>query len=336
MTQDALKSYLSRLTINLQAHAIDIVPQPPAKDSAASLNTQTARPFAQPKDLLYSEDIAQSQDPFIAVSKADEDGDGNKQIYIVWKTTVHLSRPKIRMQKPAIYFAATASLKHVEPAIQVDNEDAYLGSNAASPMNLLEPFNYDPAFAGRDLYLSASRVTKVAPIAPMAVDFSRALKTSNRKIFQAAPAVLMRTHYTRLPPGSKYPVLASLNLEVTAFAGSKVEIREIQTRLSNGVCETFGNNDLQGPAILSPGDEATWLRRLGSSQAADSQGDTANIHLFEARILGKVLLSEERHATIEVLWKSNVDLGPLPPPPGTRYFASALESRTDYSCSLTH
>ncbi|KAI9686091.1 MAG: hypothetical protein M1822_004074 [Bathelium mastoideum] len=330
-SKDALKSNLSRLAINLQAHAVDIAPQPPAKDPNTNSNTHNTRPPPQPKDLLHSEDITQDQEPFIAVGKVaggeDSNENGRPPIYVVWRTTVYLGRPKIRMQKPAIYFAATASLRHFEQKIQIDREDDYLESNAPSPMNLLEPFNHDPAFAGKNLYLSASRVTKVAPATSVANDFSRPLRTSNRKMFQAAPPVILRVHYTRMPPGSRFPVLASLNLEITAFASSKVKVVEIETRLSSGVCETFGESDLQTPAILSPGDETTWIRQLASPNATGNQRDGANIHLFEIRILGEVLLSNACHAKIEVVWKSNVDLGPLPPTPGTRNSQSLSHGR---------
>ena len=330
--RDSLHSYLSRLAINLQAHAVDIVPLPPAKDSSSNLASPPARPLAQPKDLLFSEDVPQSQVPFIAASKVNGEGDvenANEQcIYVVWKMTVYLGRPKLRMQKPAIYFAATASLAHFEQEIRVNKEDEYLEGNAPCPMNLLEPFNHDPTFAGKSLYLSASRVTKVAPAAPSSHDFSRPLRTSNRKMFQAAPPVILRVHYTRMSPGSKSPVLASLNLEVTAFASSPVRIAKIDTQLSNGTCETFEGNDVRLPAIQNPGGETTWVRRLASSNVVNDPGDGGNIHLFEVRISGEVLLSDDYSAVIEVVWKNKVDLGPLPPAPGTRYLSFVVASST--------
>ncbi|KAL9079993.1 MAG: hypothetical protein Q9157_001190 [Trypethelium eluteriae] len=328
--EDILKSYLSRLAINLQAHAVDIAPQPPSKDPPSNPNTSTARSLAQPKDLLYSEDIAQSQHPFIAVRAVSDEEDAEEvdtqQVYVIWRKTIYLGRPKIRMQKPAIYFAATASLKHFEQKSSIDGADEYLESNVASPMNLLEPFNYDPAFAGKGLYLSASRVTKVSPAKPTTHEFSPPLRTSNRKMFQAAPAILLKVHYTRMPPGSKFPVLASLSLEVTAFASSDVRIEEIHTQLSNGTCETFGIDNLQLPVTQSPGNETTWVRRLASTNIPEGR-DSANIHLFEIKVLGKVLLSDDCSAAIEVIWRSNVDLGPLPPAPGTRNSQSLSRGR---------
>ncbi|KAL9090662.1 MAG: hypothetical protein Q9165_005150 [Trypethelium subeluteriae] len=333
-----LKSYLSRLAINLQAHAVDIGPRPPPKDSSSNPNTAAARSLAQPKDLLYSEDIAQSQDPFIAVravsGEEDEEID-TQHVYVIWRKTIYLGRPKIRMQKPAIYFAATASLKHIEQKPSVDGEDEYLESNVASPMNLLAPFNYDPAFAGKGLYLSASRVTKVAPAKPAAHEFSRPLRTSNRKMFQAAPALLLKVHYTRMPPGSKFPVLASLTLEATAFASSVVRIEKIHTQLSNGTCKTFGIDSLHLPVTQSAGDETTWVRQLASTSMTEGVRDAANIHFFEIKVFGEVLLSDDCSAAIEVIWRSNVDLGPLPPAPGTRNSQSIPRGRGSSVSSAT-
>ncbi|KAI9692646.1 MAG: hypothetical protein M1820_009480 [Bogoriella megaspora] len=322
ITKNKLRGHLSQLATTLEAYAVDIVALQLGRDVPNPSGPSPARPVAQPKDLLNSERIANSEDPYITVRECRDRDNSNsnptKYVYVVWKKQLYLGRPKIRLQKPAIYLAATASLQQVKSQDEKPTDDEYLQSSVPSPLNLLEPFNHDPAFAGRNLYLSAARVTKVAPAAPAVHDLSRPLRTGNRKLFQAAPAAILRVHYTRLPPGSEFSVLASLDLEITAFASSVVRVTGIHPYLHDGICETAARGEMHLPMLLNPGDEATWVQYLAPASITDVNAENGNIHLLEIRVQGEVLLSEDCTAAIELRWRNNVDLGPPPPTPGQR------------------
>ena len=122
----ALRSYLGRLVINLEAQVI---------------NTRQDNHDSPPgQEIIYNGSVQDRDDPLIVVQGPDESDENpdNGHILVVWKMSVFLARPRLRLQNPSVVFSATANLK---PAEQVQNEilkEEYLPSQIPSGINLLE------------------------------------------------------------------------------------------------------------------------------------------------------------------------------------------------------
>lgn len=80
-----LKSYISRLTIGVEAHAFSssnpLQGQEASKDQSPS----------QSRDIIWSTTVDTTEEPVIIVQQKDG-GDENPQVYIVWKVLAYLSR----------------------------------------------------------------------------------------------------------------------------------------------------------------------------------------------------------------------------------------------------
>ena len=76
--EQTLKSYVSRLDIALEAHAISSNPGHPATGES------------QPKDVIWSGTIDVAEDPVLVVEESEED-DEARSVFIIWKSAVTLS-----------------------------------------------------------------------------------------------------------------------------------------------------------------------------------------------------------------------------------------------------
>jgi hypothetical protein len=122
----ALRSYLGRLIINLEAQVINAQPDnhegPPGQET------------------IYSGSIQDSEDPLIIVQAPDDthQTSGEGHILVVWKLAAFLVRPRLRLQNPSVVFAATANLKPAEQIQDATLKEEYLPSQVPSGINLLE------------------------------------------------------------------------------------------------------------------------------------------------------------------------------------------------------
>ena len=79
-SESALKSQLPRLSIKLEAFAFNSASPDNAEEEAA-----------QPKDLIYSGAVRDTEDPFVIVHEV-EDGEGiDNYVFVVWKAEAFLS-----------------------------------------------------------------------------------------------------------------------------------------------------------------------------------------------------------------------------------------------------
>ncbi|KAG0650035.1 hypothetical protein D0Z07_3875 [Hyphodiscus hymeniophilus] len=248
----ALKSYLGRLVINLEAQVV---------------NAQGENVEGPPgQEIIYSGSIKDSDDPLIVVQGPDETDKrpGEGHILVVWKMSAFLIRPRLRLQNPSIVFAATASLR---PAEQVHFEtlrDEYLPSQMPSGMNLLESFNDDPALGGIKPRLSALRVSRVAPVTQGVRDLMRPLKNISRNSIRIYPAINARVRYSRPNTTAPKPsVIASLDIDITPFANCEITIREVNLDMAGGSVENLNSiPGLSMPMKCLPQDDITFLYRV--------------------------------------------------------------------------
>src|ERR1700753_2575595 len=75
-------------------------------------------------------------------------------------------RPRVKLHKLSVYLSPSVALNAPKKLDDDQNSNQYLPSMVPQSINLLQPFEFDPRFGGKNPYLSASRITKVAPAAP--------------------------------------------------------------------------------------------------------------------------------------------------------------------------
>ncbi|KAI9775974.1 MAG: hypothetical protein M1839_000673 [Geoglossum umbratile] len=307
--EDTLKSYLSRLTINIDAHAIN-------KQQQLFTDGQPVHP-GQLKELLYSGKIQDFEDPLIIVHGSGEESNNSEKGYIVavWKLNVFLGRPRIRMQNALIVFSASANLKPVEQ-VQSEIIEKYLPSQIPSNLNLLESFRDDPALASITPHLSALRVSRVVPAAQVAKEFLQPLRDISQRAYRAVPAVSSRVRYPRLNTfASKPSIIACLDFDVTPFADCSVSLDQVNLTLSGGNVEALiGPHDSGIPLICKPRDDVTLLYRLTPDGIIEMNSHKSNIRILEVSITATALVTEDCHPRIEMKWRANVDFSaPLNP-----------------------
>lgn len=219
-----------------------------------------------------------------------------------------LARPRARFHKPAIYFAPAASLKPPERKKQPVLEDEYLPSKVPTAVNLLQYFENDPALMGIHPQLSALRISKMAPTAPVARELVRPIRSGQRRLFRAAPALIWRMRYSKLPSSvNENAVVASLDLEVAPITGCHVTIDDVEVLLQSGQVQLLGDKEAIH-ALKRPGDQVTCLYKIVPAVAARGSASMGSeAHILTIKITAKASISKGCRADIRMEWKNPVD-----------------------------
>ncbi|KAG6030984.1 hypothetical protein E4U41_007714, partial [Claviceps citrina] len=130
LDEDALRARIRRLVISLEVRIAN----------AGSADRDTL-PAAETIFKGHADDVA---DPFTIVGH-----DGSSQhVHAMWKLPVFLARPRMRLQRPAVLFSASASLRPAAMGDISTRGSGCLQSGMPSSFNLLEAFASDPALHG--------------------------------------------------------------------------------------------------------------------------------------------------------------------------------------------
>ncbi|KAF2401219.1 hypothetical protein EJ06DRAFT_542607 [Trichodelitschia bisporula] len=301
LDEESLTRFLSRLIITLEARAVGTLPLKQGE-------VPTTQP-SQVNELLFSETIKTAEEPTICATELQPEGESDavQLLYVFWKVTVPLGRSKSKMQKPAIYFSPVATLKPTLRLQQHAQEDDYLPSNIPAALNLLGPFQKEPALAHTKPRLSASRITKAAPIPMTVKEAGSALRNGPRRLFRAAPAFLWRVRFSKPPaPVHGNATIASLDLEITPFAGSDVSIDSMELSLLHGEVHPIGTHF---PLHCRPGDQATLLYRLlPGTESGNLSRPEGGEHTLGINAAATVHISDECIPKIVISWKAAVEL----------------------------
>lgn len=254
MEQTTLKSYLKRLTILLEAQVVNS--HAPERDSPPA------------KETIYNGAVADTVDSAVIVDDENEASeDGERYIFVVWKQSVFLARPRMRLQAPSVVFSSTATLKpEADPSGRRKHE--YLDNGVPSGLNLLESFGSDPALNGIKPRLSALRVSRVAPVT-QSKDMYRALKGLTHLTLIIYPVVHTRVRFTRpnvAPPSPA--IIAHLEVDFTPFFECEIVLEKIDLGILDGVAEDL--NLVQGlslPLSCVAHDHVTFLYRLSPQES---------------------------------------------------------------------
>ncbi|XDG09246.1 hypothetical protein ABKA04_008861 [Annulohypoxylon sp. FPYF3050] len=258
--QDLLRSSLRSLVISVEALIVNA--------------TAPDRDGQPPSEIISTGTVGNDEDPTILfgfLGDQGEEGEEERRQYAVavWKHSVLLSRPRMRLQSPSVVFTATAGLKPAVPSLLDVPRDAYLPSGVPSGLNLLGSFAEDPAMNGVKPRLSALRVSRVAPVTRQDEDILQPIKSLSKLSLRIYPAAHSRMRFTHLnTTPSTATVLAMLEVDFTPFFDCEIMLDKISISVADGLVEDLtGQAGMPLPVSCVAHDHITFLYRLSPSDA---------------------------------------------------------------------
>ncbi|KAK4190524.1 TRAPP trafficking subunit Trs65-domain-containing protein [Podospora australis] len=249
-SEDVLRFHLRRLVITLDAQIVN------------SMSPDIHSPPAS--EFIYNGAVENIEDAFLV---EDEGQDGSRFVYAVWKTSVFLCRPRIRLQLPTAVFSAAANIKPAEFEQLSGPKNGYMQSCAPSGMNLLDAFAGDPMLGGIKPQLSAQRVSRVAP-ATQSKDALRRINGLQNLKLKIFPILHTRVKFSRpntSPPSAA--LIALLETDFTPYFDCEVLLERIAINVTDGSVEDL--NDESGmrlPLSCVAHDHLTFMYKLTPCQ----------------------------------------------------------------------
>lgn len=300
---EQLRSSLSRVSISLEARIV---------------NGQTSDRDAPPaSEIIYNGIVGEDQEPIIiSDDEVTDEVEGRSKVrssYAIWKLSVFLSRPRIRLQGPSIVFQAAASVRVASSDASVDSKKGYLQSGVPSGLNLLESFGGDPALGGVKPRLSALRVSRVAPVTHPA-DQLRPIKGLQNLTFKIHAAVHTRVRFARPNTTPPSPALiALLEVDFTPYFDCEVLLDNITLSVTEGSIEDINPTSLSLPLSCVAHDHVTFLYRLTPLQLdIISKNPTRDLDIA---LQVTALLSDNCTPRLNMSWSTAIDFT-LPVNPG--------------------
>lgn len=277
-----MRDILPHVEVVLTAHATDAVPQGAGNVASASgkheLNSRT----------ISSDD---------GVDVIESDG----KTYVIWQPQLHLARPRVRLQRPAIYLTANLTLGSAGQKASSQPKEQLLKSCEPLPANILEPLQADPALSNSNVYLSEARITKVAPKPLNLAELVKPIRGATKRAFPAMPALFTRIRYSTLPDA----IIASLHLETPSVIAGTVRIISAQVDVLNTRIEDLTKTPL--PLKTSSGDETILLYKLQPSE--NSKNPTISSQTpVSISIRAEASLDQGSHINLEIDWQAHIDL----------------------------
>lgn len=228
--------------------------------------------------------VGDISDPFVVVDEevdSDSDSESTTQyLYAVWKLSVPLLRPRMRLHRPSVVFSASAGVKPEQSAEQNNGRTAgYLQSGMPSGLNLLESFACDPGLNGVKPRLSALRVSRVAPVTRQQ-DLLTRLRTLPQLQLPISALVHSRIRFTRpntAPPTST--MVALLEFDFTPDLDYEALVDKIELTTAAGTVESLGGDDaaLKLPLSCVSHDHITLMYEIKPHRLDVSSKDVNNI-----------------------------------------------------------
>ncbi|KAK5946974.1 hypothetical protein PMZ80_001120 [Knufia obscura] len=300
--EEKLHSYLGRLELRVDAWAI----------SAQNGEERSPVDGVPKRDLIASESISNTEDPFVLVK---QDGDRDEvRLQLIWEVYLTLGRPRLRSYDQSVVFVPIATvLEHDGSADDVE----YLEPFQVLEPNVLEPLS---GLAGTDdrPYLPMSRLERVVPTQPKK-DRSIRIRHQTTDPIQAYTAVMPRLKYNKIDTSMPNPTtIASVDLEVIPFLQLEGSIETVDLSMANGKVTPLMPDFL--PTSCKSKDCITFLYRLQPSQHTDSNSSAEptttpppsptsnlNVDILAISVLVKLNISSTTTATISMSWTTNVD-----------------------------
>ena len=284
VSQDAARELLPSLELTISAHATNAVPEGPGSAAAAT----------------GKHDIASTK------SAATDDVDlvtVKNYTYAIWKPSLHLVRPRVRLQRPAVYFTATLGLNSSSSTTLSTPGEHYLPSFEPLPANVLESLRHDPSLGalGRQIHVSETRVTKVSPSASQLENTPRPLRGATKRAFPTVPAFFMRMGYSALPDA----VIASLYVEISPLITGEVRLDDVRIEIPGLAIESL--NEAAWPQRSRAGDEVVLLYRIEKRNLVTNP-PAKDMDLASVTIKAITSFDEDSRVGIETQWQAQVDM----------------------------
>jgi hypothetical protein len=254
-----LESSLERISVSLEVQIVN--GHNPERDSPPGA------------EVIYNGNVENTEVPIIVVDQEDTSTDGEeiRWAYAVWKLSVFLARPRIRLQTPSVLFLASASLRPEDPEQFGGVKKGYMQSRVPSGLNLLDAFTGDPVLGGLRPRLSASRVSRVAPLTKPAgqLQVLKGLPSLSKKIYPVAHPRVRFARPNTAPPSPA--LIALLEMDFTPFFDCEALLEKITLSVSDGVVEDLNTQDGMGLPLSCVGhDHVTFIYRLSPAELDDS------------------------------------------------------------------
>lgn len=311
-----LKSYLTRLAVNL-----DIQARGSPLRSPGGHDTPRETSPSRTEDTLWSGNVDTSEDPFIVVQEDEEHGSAHT-ILAIWTTRALLSRPRIRLHSPTIFFRLSATLMPENEGVSDKFKDRLLPSGVPGSFNLLESLKGDPALKGLEPRLAASRLHGISPKTNDGYISDSSLRVGTQMAFRGLPAISSRVRYSNSNGRAGRPsVTASLDVETGAFSNEDIAITRVDMQLSEGSAEDMGKGLAPLlPLICRPKDNPTFLFCLTPNELASDVSNKSSAQTVLVTVHATVLVSTTCRPSIEMRWKTGIDfstaLNPIYGAPG--------------------
>jgi hypothetical protein len=277
--EDDLRGLLPSLEITLGAHATDAVPQGSGNAASASgkhdLSTQVV-PGSEVANIITSD----------------------SHTIAIWKPTLHLSRPRVRLQRPAVYFTAYLAITAQALSASKQRATGLLESFQPLPANLLEPLHYDPVLSKSKLYLSESRISKVTPTTTRTQDDVKPIRGASKRAFPIVPAVFTRIRYSALSDA----IIASLHLEISKYISGTLTVQDVRLDIPDAKIDTL--SALKDCAAMAAGDETVMLYRL----KRDPEVEDSGLSPMSVKIETGLVLEAATNISLQIDWQAQVDL----------------------------
>lgn len=281
---ESARKLLPSLELTISAHATNAVPEGPGNAAAASGK----------HDIASTKAPATSDVDLVCVKETT---------YIIWKPRLHLVRPRVRLQRPAVYFTVNLGLNSSTIATAPTPEKQYLTSFEPLPANVLESLHHDPSLgaAGREIHVSETRVTKVSPSASQLEDTPRPLRGATKRAFPTVPAFFMRMGYSSLPDA----VVTSLHVEISPLIAGDVRLDHVSVILPGTATKSL--NGAAWPQQSQAGDEVVLLYRI-EKPASGTAVPSKDMDLAVVSIQATAFLDQDVSVRIETQWQAQVDM----------------------------
>lgn len=223
----------------------------------------------------------------------------------VWQADLLLRYPAQKLHRPAIHFAASATLKAHQYVDEADADPEYMPSAVPTSENLLQSLGHSPSFARTQPRLSAYRLLKVAPRSTTSnVDVKPLRATS--KMFPIVPALIMRVHTSNRNP----ELLASLDLEVAKYVDCTIQIRAVSTASSEVQAELLDPSLQEADSSMSlhAGDRSVFLYRLLPGERDENPTGAAALEVLNFDIHADVRLSDSCRPRLRAQWHGDINI----------------------------
>ncbi|GAB7365542.1 hypothetical protein MBLNU230_g6614t1 [Neophaeotheca triangularis] len=279
-----LRQLLQKLEVTLSSHVTDAVPH--GGGNAAS---------ASGKHDLVSRSFEGSKDPEIVAA--------NDNLFVIWKLVLHLPWPRVRLQRPAIYFTASVAFDDAAATNTQRVQPTYLKSYEPLPANVLEPLKFEPSLSGSDVYLPEDRITKISPNESQSEERLRSIRGATKRAFPTVPALFSRLRYSRLAES----VLVSLHLETAHVIAGTVTIEDVSLEAAGFHLRQL--NATTWPKTTHPGDELIIVFQAEALREDYASQDTSPAKVT-VHVLATAKLDQGSHVNLDICWHNQADLSP--------------------------